>query len=82
MKIEFVSKYHHMSQNEFKVWGILITKQGYKENQMIGYEVAVKYISKNISMSLHYWLTKRLIDGAVSEQTMVFQIVFVVPVFI
>ena len=37
-KIEFVSKYHHMSQNEFKVWGILITKLGYKENQMIGYE--------------------------------------------
>ena len=51
MKIEFVSKYHHMSQNEFKVWGILITKPGYKENQMIGYEV--KYISMNISMSLH-----------------------------
>ena len=51
-KIEFVSKYHHMSQNEFKVWGILITKPGYKENQVIDYEVAVKYISINISMSL------------------------------
>ena len=38
-KIEFVSKYHHMSQNEFEVRGILITKPGYKENQMIGYEV-------------------------------------------
>ena len=27
-----------MSQNEFKVWGILLTKPGYKENRMIGYE--------------------------------------------
>ena len=43
-----------MSQNECKFWGILITKPGYKENQMIDDEVAVKYISINIGMSLHW----------------------------
>ena len=52
-KIEFVSKYHHMPQSGYKVWSILITKQDYKENQMISYEVAANYISMNNSMSLH-----------------------------
>ena len=55
-KIEFVSKYHHMSQNEFKVWCILITKPGYKENEMIDHEVrhvAVNYTSIDINISLH-----------------------------
>ena len=42
-----------MPQSGYKVWGILITKQDYKENQMISYEVAANYISMNNSMSLH-----------------------------
>ena len=42
-----------MSQNEFKVWCILITKPGYKENEMIDHEVAVNYTSIDINISLH-----------------------------